>query len=1079
MPTRGEYAMKFHKNFHVVAVAAALMMLGTQAAVVSSSDVLGAVSRWSSANGAAFSGPGVPVSATPAYDDDGTTVLYWIVTMSNGGAVIASPDTDLDLVVAVLEVYDGPLPEGHPLPDMLKNDMRNRLAVLAARNGASSSSGPRKQKAVASAAQQDGDALAKSITAANEQWAKYSGGTAGGSSGGTRLRKQKAATLAGGDSNPFVRRIVDGFESKGKYTFWNQDSLNGGRTRCFNAYTPGNVVCGCVATAGSAVLHFFNCTNNPGVVTSTDASYNGTKGTYNTIAGITDWSMLPTNLVYGTAGYREPNAVGYELLGRVSYNMGVLVDMEWAAGGSGAQTSKLADAFKKYGFTTARYISYSGKTDTNGQEFMKTLYAQLWCGAPAVLSIRGAPGGHAVVACGYARDVDGDEFCRVFMGWGGAGDNWYKFPEIDDFSQVQGAVTMLGYEDNAVVPIYGEADIPGEELTLPGYVKDGEPVKVQVDGNGYFGIRVPPTLTDTTIVYEPRGKSDIALPFNGTVLANEKSDKDKLDAAIPNEISFLILNMTRAKTMETGKAIASRDGKALLMVSVTPKNERSKALMDYVYHLDETTDMSNRFVFVYNVRSSSNPNEPDGDPSIGVFDPDVFVAAERWKETNGRLEYENFIDYDASGETGVTVYTFTTNNTMTLTNCVNVLLERGYDTNARLHSGIMVKVRGFNIVNPSYNEAVAVEPDYGDITGVWTNGEVAVFSAPGTYTNETEGVIYSCIGWATNEVSSAADAANYTKGTTAKIQLFANTTNTFTWIWDASHYRVTAGLKRRWTSGDEWNDAVTPEVSWVPVGGRAAISAKGVVGSYRFDYWEVKSEKLKIDYYNPNIKSEVRLYDNGTAVFFSVYEPVEVTATYRSGTTGVPSTTTNLLVLVSSPKELESIAPPPLDGSFTWGTNHVFDNVFQPVITDATCTDSTGGVWKCTGAVPASAALRTTPTTVTLVWTLQPTPGPVPPSPPSPPTPAAIAVSGIEQASDGSWIITVSGAVKNCWYWLYSADNLSKIVGDSSSWTADKAMTTESNPQQAVADGNIVFHAGAAGAKFYWRAKATSTEDGK
>ena len=129
--------MKIHRNLHVVALVAAMMALGTQAAPVSSEQVLGAVSAWAAANGAAFAGPGSAVAARPVCDDDGTNVLYWVVTMSNGGAVITSPDTDLDLVVAVLEKYDGALPEGHPLPSILKRDLRNRLAVLAQRTSAS------------------------------------------------------------------------------------------------------------------------------------------------------------------------------------------------------------------------------------------------------------------------------------------------------------------------------------------------------------------------------------------------------------------------------------------------------------------------------------------------------------------------------------------------------------------------------------------------------------------------------------------------------------------------------------------------------------------------------------------------------------------------------------------------------------------------------------------------------------------------------------------------------------------------------------------------------------------------------
>ena len=128
--------MIFNRNLHVAVLVAAMMALGARASLVTSNEVVDAVSAWASANGETFTGGkrvGTAVAAAPTYDDDGTTVLYWTVTMSNGGAVIASPDTDLDLVIAVLEKYDGAFPAGHPLPSILKADLRNRLSIIAGR----------------------------------------------------------------------------------------------------------------------------------------------------------------------------------------------------------------------------------------------------------------------------------------------------------------------------------------------------------------------------------------------------------------------------------------------------------------------------------------------------------------------------------------------------------------------------------------------------------------------------------------------------------------------------------------------------------------------------------------------------------------------------------------------------------------------------------------------------------------------------------------------------------------------------------------------------------------------------------
>ena len=1057
--------MKIHRNLHVVALVAAMMALGTQAAPVSSEQVLGAVSAWAAANGAAFAGPGSAVAARPVCDDDGTNVLYWVVTMSNGGAVIASPDTDLDLVVAVLEKYDGALPEGHPLPSILKRDLRNRLAVLAQRTSASRR--PRLMAAAGAGAAEaaSGDTvLAEAVSAANAQWAKYGVGAR------RLLLKGEAMT----DDSPYVRRIVDGFESDGRFTHWNQ---SGG---IYNSCTPNNEVCGCVATAGAAILQFFNCTNDLGEVKSSiGCRLYGQSYDCVTLAGETDWSSLPSG--YGGTAEGALDEAGRQLLGRATYNMGVLVGMSWATDGrgteSGSYVENLAKAFKQYGFKTSRYVAYSNASDSDGKEFFKTLYAQLWCGAPAVLGIQRPGAGHAVVACGYARDTDGDEFCRIFMGWGGSGDSWYKLPAISDYNQVQGALTMIGYEDDAVVPVYGETNIPGAELTLPGYVTDEGPVKVPVNEYGYFGIRVPVGISDKTITYEPRGKSADIMPFDAAVIADESASRADLDAALPNELYFPIMNMTVKQTMASARAVAARDGKALLMVGGTLSTAETKLLTEYLIQLDDISDLSNRFVYAVLSKNSSDWNEPDGDPVIGVFDPDSVIVGERWQESNGRLDYENFIDYDASGETNVVVHTFSTNDVTALQTRVDELLANGYVAYLQRHSGIQVTVQGVNVAVADWDEVGAVEPAYGVITDTWTNGEVAVFSAPGTYTNEAAGVIYSCVGWTTNAVETL-DGLAYEAGAEARIPLVSGMTNTLTWVWDASHYRVTASSTLPYTIAGA-GQAVTPSNAWVAAGTRATITAEATIGAYHFSAWEVKG---LIDYEQ---SGSAMLYENGTAVSFFVDEPVTVKATYRSGASGAPVSTTNTLTVVSSPAALAAEAPVPVETGFAWGENTTLDGVFS--FQEATYTDATGGVWACTNVMfrgssygPGANAFSGK-VTVTCVWTLQTQEDPpTPPGPddPDPPTPKDITITGIEQASDGSWTITVSGAMKDCWYWLYATDDLSAVAGSADAWTADLATTSESNPQQATADGDIVFHATSSETKCFWRAKATATEEG-
>jgi len=1105
--------MMFNRNLHVAVLVAAMVTLGAQASLVSSNDVMDAVSAWSSANSETFTGgkrAGTAVAAAPTYDDDGTTVLYWVVTMSNGGAVIASPDTDLDLVVAFLEKHDGTFPEGHPLPSILKTDMKNRLAVLAQRTSAQTGGRRRAGGSMAMQSATPSTGVEDAVVAANRQWAKYGVG-----GGGMRLMGDK---LYGEDTSPYIRRIVDGFEKGGRYTHWSQSTVDGAHV--YNYYTPNNTVCGCVATAGAAILQFFNCTNDVGDVTGRPTygatlenagnyknSYeNGQWPCNRTIPGAIDWSILPATSYGGTNTTDILNDAGRELLGRVTYNFGVLVNMHWnesgaenpLKGSSGVSGLELVEsfvgAFKTFGFKTARLVEYSHKSNTDGSEFFKTIYAQIWCGAPVVLTISGASSGHAVVGCGYARDPDGDEFCRVFMGWAGVGDAWYRLPAIADYNIVDFAATMFGYQDDAVVPVYGEANVPGVDLTLPGYVTNGVAVTVPVNENGYFGIRVPVSLSDKRIVYEPRDKSADIDPFDADVISATdggvvmNDELAGLDAALPGEIYFSILNATVKSTIESGCAVAERDGKALLLVSGLPGTPRTKALMEYLYWIDDATDFSNKYVLVFNNIKSSDLNRPDGNPAIGVFDPVGFNVDDRWQDVNERrLSYNAFIDSDASGETNEVVYTFSETDTVVMTNGVADVLSVGYDVYLRRHSGISLTVTGVNADSGTNAfEVATVIPTYGVYTNAWTNGEMVVFSAPGTITNLAEGTIISCVGWTTNEpfaynpMEREWELQPFNEGGEATLQLFADDDVRLTWIWAVTHYRVTAEKMEDYSTS---SPLVSPAESWVKAGGRVTIVAEPTTGAscYNFWGWDVSTEK-DVDY--AFYGDAAKIYEeNGTAISFSVFEPVHVMAMYEYGNADEsPEEPVEFsFTLNAFPAELQDQLPPPTGstGALVWGENVTYDKYVSLSPGAASYTDATGGVWVCAGWVVDGRPMRGTDITCEgsdfiCVWNLQD------PESPAGPVPEPISIKSLEQAADGSWTVTVEGAVKDCWYWLYATDDLADFAGDEAAWAAvaGLAVTKESNPQQATADGDIVFHASDGNEALFWRARATSKEDG-
>ena len=1077
--------MKFHKKFHVVALLAAILALNAQAAEVSSVQVKRAVSAWAAANGSAFANPGSVTGATPVEDSDGT-VLYWIVKMSNGGVVIASPDTDLDLVIAVLEKSDGTFPAGHPLPSILKKDMKNRLSIIRSGSASSSSSGNSgvRMASMLNATTQSTAAnlpedVKASVLKANAQWEKYGNPNAGVSLLG--------ASLTDGDASPYVRNIVTGFETGGRYTHWNQGNRDG--KPLYNLNTPNNEVCGCVATAGAALMQFFG-ENSLGkkheikAVASTldtGCTLYGQKYDCKTIPGEIDWaaSQLPNYSASGTFA-TELTEEQRQLLGQITYNMGVLVGMSWASTGpggeSGAYLTQLDDALKAYGFKSARYVSFA-EGDTDTAQYRKTVFAQNWAGAPVALGISSDEGGHAVIACGYAKDADDDEFCRVFMGWGGSGDSWYNFPEIRSYDVIDDAVTMIGFETDSVVPVCGRANVTNITLTIPNgaYVvtppeeEGGDPtvepgpLSVLVNENGYFAVRVPLSMTSPVIEYENEvtevdvnGEERIVTnliqmavtPFDSKALGKEE-DLAKLEAATPAEMMFLVLNMTVKSTVASAREVALRDNKALLMVSGAG-SLREEALIDYITYLDGSEDLASKFVFVRVNSSDASSIDGDGDPSIGVFDPADGSADLRWWEANGRLAYDNFIDYDADNLEGDSVkYTFSVDDTTALTNTVADVLSKGYDQYLRIHSGITVSV-----VSAGETVDAPVTPAFGVHEKCWFNEQDVAFSAPSVYTNESAGIVYECLGWSTNGLASV---SNVVKGCSTNIVLQAGRSVAFSWLWKVKAYRVTTAVE----NGKGGDGAVTPSELWRAPGDRATV-----VADFRgFDGWTVVSTVTKADL----DFDEIDACMNGGALSFTVKEPVAVEAGYRDGNSA-PSAPVGYSVAVSvNPSEIAELINS--EASLALGENSTYDSKASFAAYDMEVVDSTGGVWRCTGWVQdgvtnsvsdlADLALASQ-NNIELVWEFQ---EPVPEIIILDPVP--VSIGGVSHA-DGKFSITIPGVKKGWKYYLYSSSNLSDLSGDSSTWPKDESVGA--NPQEAAEDGNLVFQSTPSGGSMFWRA---------
>jgi hypothetical protein len=329
-----------------------------------------------------------------------------------------------------------------------------------------------------------------------------------------------------------------------------------------------------------------------------------------------------------------------------------------------------------------------------------------------------------------------------------------------------------------------------------------------------------------------------------------------------------------------------------------------------------------------------------------------------------------------------------------------------------------------------------------------------------------KGIVYSCLGWTTNSVS---ETYNFNYTNELDVVLAANDNINLVWLWNVSAYRVAAKVNME--VAPEAATALSPAISWVYPGDRVTIVATNGLfsGVYGLTGWEVTAaNRLTV------LDELVDGVMNGTAFLFTVNEPVNVLATYDSGAEK-PSDPVEFKVELSiQPDELEDLMNDA--GAIKLGENTTYDPLASFAAQSSAIIDSTGGVWKCTGWVvdgvtnaPSGLVSLDTQSTksIELVWELQ-----------EPelvlPVPGEISIKGFEKVSDSSWRITITGAVKDCWYWLYSSDDIAELSGSADKWTAGVV-----EKKKAVGGEDIVFNINASGGSRFWRARVTATESGK
>lgn len=228
---------------------------------------------------------------------------------------------------------------------------------------------------------------------------------------------------------------------------WGQGYDGGGY--CYNYFTPNHYVCGCVATAMAQLMRYHEYPQNGIGVHTYNIEIDGTGSTAYTrggdgAGGAYDWNLMPLDPPENTPDDQR------QMIGSLTYDAGISVNMSYSASSSGTDTRNAADAFRdRFLFDNAVKGSDSLLTNIDSERLYRMVNPNLEAGLPVLLQIRGGswldPHGHAVVCDGYGFNTL-TMYHHLNMGWyGNEDDIWYNLPNVETTQNDYDEVPMCVY----------------------------------------------------------------------------------------------------------------------------------------------------------------------------------------------------------------------------------------------------------------------------------------------------------------------------------------------------------------------------------------------------------------------------------------------------------------------------------------------------------------------------------------------------------------------------------------------------------------------------------------------------------
>lgn len=217
-------------------------------------------------------------------------------------------------------------------------------------------------------------------------------------------------------------------------TKWNQNYPYNYLCPADDGGSGGHVYAGCVATAASQLMKYWNHPVQGQGSHSYTPSDNPQYGTQYANFGETtyDWDNMPISISSASP------MVEIEAVALLHYHVGVSVDMNYRPTGSGAATNDLKTVMPLY-FNYCNAIQIIKRDDCTKEEYLQLMINSFDMAWPVVH----AGGGHAYIFDGY----DDYNMLHVNWGWGGSSDS---FIDIDAHGYTDGQRGLFNYVPDQV-----------------------------------------------------------------------------------------------------------------------------------------------------------------------------------------------------------------------------------------------------------------------------------------------------------------------------------------------------------------------------------------------------------------------------------------------------------------------------------------------------------------------------------------------------------------------------------------------------------------------------------------------------